>query len=144
MFAVAIWDPITKFIAANIYFQLYSIILNFIITVQCQLPILNNQVIVESDNSSTEMGTVLRFKCKRGLIPEASVESVCSSGGLWLPDPEKHICHLLTATITTKFYPGVYYTVLPLLVLLILSQNNIIFNPYTQLLLTAGVNFFPD
>ena len=54
--------------------------------------------------------SVLRFKCKHGLIPENYVVSVCSSGGLWLPDPEKHNCHPLMATITTEFYPGdVYY-----------------------------------
>ena len=87
-----------------------SILYNYIITVQCQLPILNNHVIVKSDNSSAEMGSVLCFKCKHGLIPEDYVVSVCSSGGLWLPDPEKHNCHPLMATITTEFYPGdVYY-----------------------------------
>lgn len=57
-------------------------------------------------NNSTAVGSMLRFKCKHGLIPEDYAISVCSSGGLWLPDPEEHPCHPLTTTFT-EFYLGV-------------------------------------
>lgn len=83
------------------------ILYSFIIIVHCPLPILNDQVIVESDNR-TEMGLILRFKCKHGLVPEEYVMSVCSGGGLWFPDPEEHICHPPIDAITDEFYPGVY------------------------------------
>ena len=37
-------------------------------------------------------GAGIRFKCPSGFIPEDVRSSVCSSNGVWVPDPGEYQC----------------------------------------------------
>ena len=48
--------------------------------------------VIFSPFSDTTEGANISFNCVSGLEPQREDVSVCSSNGLWVPDPEDRIC----------------------------------------------------
>ncbi len=46
----------------------------------------------------TSEGTNVTYQCNDGFRPNAVMISTCGYDSLWFPDPEDHICTLITGT----------------------------------------------
>ena len=49
--------------------------------------------VIFSPFSDTTEGANISFNCELGLEPQREGVSVCSSSGIWVPDPEDMICY---------------------------------------------------
>ena len=49
--------------------------------------------VIFSPFSDTTEGANISYNCGSGLEPQREDVSVCSSNGLWVPDPEDRICY---------------------------------------------------
>ena len=66
---------------------------------ECQLPVLSHLDIDNESVNSTVVGTELHFKCQSGFIAKSLRPSVCSSDGVWVPDPQDYECQTEGKTI---------------------------------------------
>ena len=62
---------------------------------ECGVPSAGSDIILHYN--STVEGSVLKFSCGNGFVPNEVLTAVCNKSGYWFPDPTKHICSTLSS-----------------------------------------------
>ena len=78
------------------------------VTVDCDVPVLGQDVMINpsSSPSTTTVGSMITFYCAKGLTPNHTVSSVCTSEGKWEPDPTQQTCSNTTESFDVPFMPN--------------------------------------
>jgi hypothetical protein len=64
-----------------------------IIAVDCGTPELRDNIVLDPlTNSSTALGSIIRYYCAQDLRSNSDTTSVCSISGRWIPNPMKYSC----------------------------------------------------
>ena len=63
----------------------------FITSAHCTYPMVGPNVVVEGYTDGRE-GSQISYHCQFGLVPNELAISTCIQGGIWSPNPAKHIC----------------------------------------------------
>ena len=60
---------------------------------ECELPLLNDHLeIIDETFNGTVVGSELHFRCQSGFVNNNMRPAVCSSKGLWVPNPQEYEC----------------------------------------------------
>ena len=78
------------------------------VPVDCGVPVLEQDVVIDppSSSSTTTESSTITFHCAKGLTPNHTVSSVCTSEGKWEPDPTQHTCSNTSESLDATFMPN--------------------------------------